>query len=87
MTKPQLTIHDVADFTWDFSKEFFLETDKGNFVWSDPEYGGNNTISHYSGTISDWLGALPYGRSKGIHEIGKYCGPNVQILSSNQGTE
>ena len=30
----------TASFTWGFGKEFFLETDEGNFVWNDPDYQG-----------------------------------------------
>ena len=39
-----LTLDDVVDFIlfWD---HFFLEAGKkGNYIWEDPEYGGDNTI-------------------------------------------
>lgn len=46
-----LKADDVAElrgeFTWDFGQLFFIETDKGNFIWSDPDYGGNNTLTPY----------------------------------------
>lgn len=77
-----LSLDDVADFTWDFGSWFFLETDKGNFQWNDPEYGGTNTITKFDGTYQDWIKSchIPYGRGKGKHVIRDYCGPDVKIV-------
>ena len=53
--KKSLTVEDVADFTWNWNDLFFLETAKGNFVWSDPEYGGDNTIRPYNGDLKKFF--------------------------------
>ncbi len=62
-----------GDFTWDFGQYFFIETTEGNFIWSDPEYGGDNLITRYEGSYSDWAGD-GFGRDKGRHIIGEYIG-------------
>lgn len=77
--KKSLTVEDVADFTWNWNDLFFLETAKGNFVWSDPEYGGDNTIRPYNGDLKKFFGKS-YGRSSGSHTIAAYCGNGVRIL-------
>ena len=74
-----LTLDTVGEFTWGFGNEFFIETPEGNFVWSDPDYSGDNTIRFFNGTYQDWCKHqnLPYGRDKGKHTIRGYCGENV----------
>lgn len=74
----------IADFTWDYGKEFFLETSEGNFVWSDPDHNGDNTINPFKGTYEDWLkeNGIPYGRDKGKHKIRDFCGDNVKCTFS-----
>ena len=76
-----LTNDDFANFTWLFGKEFFLETSKGNFIWSDPDYNGDNTITPYSGSLQSYLKecGMKYGRGKGRHMIKSYCGEKVII--------
>lgn len=66
----------VGSFTWNFSNEFFIETQDGNFVWSDPDYMGTGYISEYPGTYEQWIKkqGIPYGRDKGKHMIGSFCG-------------
>lgn len=74
----------IASFTWSFEDEFFLETHRGNYVWSDPEYpGGNNEIRPFDGNYDKWCeqSGIPYGRCKGTHVIRDYCGPNVKIIT------
>ena len=71
-----LTFQDYADFTWDFGQNFLLKTDNGYFIWSDPAYGGDNTIRPYPGNSRDFG-----GKFKGNHEIGSYCGNEVQFLN------
>jgi len=63
----------------DLEKTFFLQTDEGNFVWSDPEYNGDNTIVSFDGTYKDWCRKeeIPFGRDKGRHTIENYCGSDV----------
>ncbi len=75
-----LTLEDYAKFTWDFGHSFFLETAKGNFIWRDPEYGGDNTIRRFDGAYGDWMKEPQYGRDKGVHVIGAYCGKDVRFI-------
>ena len=65
----------VGSFCWNYSNKFFIETDMGNFVWSDPDYHGDNTMKMYNGTYQEWLKeqGIPYCRDKGNHIIGNYC--------------
>lgn len=78
MEDKKLLKSDVAEFTWDFGNQFLLETSKGNYVWSDPDYGGDNTIRPLKGTVKDFL--QPFGRCKGKHFIDDYCGSEVKII-------
>lgn len=71
----------IAEFTWDFSSHFFLETEKGNYIWSNPDYGGDNTIQPYDSSYEAWIDG-GVGRSKGKHRIGDYCGENVVICNA-----
>ena len=71
----------VGHFTWSFGREFHIETPVGNFVWSDPDYNGDNTIKP-CGTYSEWCyqTGLEYGRCKGDHYIGDYCGVDFTLV-------
>jgi hypothetical protein len=71
----------VGEFTWDFSQQFFIETAEGNFVWSDPDYQGDGSIRKYAGSFQDWIKADQggFGRSKGTHIIGSYCGDFIFV--------
>jgi hypothetical protein len=77
----KLTIDDVAEFIWFWDETFFLETKKGNFVWNDPDHGGDNTITPYKGSVGDFCRKInaDFGRDKGVHKISEYCGPDVKI--------
>lgn len=80
----KLTLDDVAHFSWGWNHQFFLETAKGNYIWSDPDYsGGNNTIIKFDGTHNDWLRQIGvnFSRDKGRHTIRGYCGEEVKIQS------
>ena len=74
-----------ADFTWMFGEDFHLElSDGSSYLWSDPRYGGNNTIRPFPypkeemGIRQEKLDpSLPWGRDKGVHVIREYCGENV----------
>jgi hypothetical protein len=72
----------VGDFTYMWGMHFFIETALGNFVWSDPDYGGDNTMTLYKGSYKDYCkGTDPgFGRSKGKHLIGGYCGENFTVV-------
>lgn len=76
-----ITLDTVGKFTWSFGQTFHIETKHGCYEWSDPDYGGNNTIKP-TGTYAEWLDVnnIPYGRAKGTHSIRGYCGPDVKIL-------
>lgn len=77
----KLTLDTVASFTWMWGPEFFLETDVGNYIWSDPEYNGDNTIRPYAGSYQSYLREIGMGcgRDKGKHFIRDYCGDQVKI--------
>ena len=66
----------AGHFIWSFGCEFFIETEIGNFVWSDPDYNGDNTIRPFNGNYHEWCNSvgIPYGRDKGVEFISSYCG-------------
>ena len=74
-----INLDTVAEFTWNYGNEFFLETSEGNYVWFDPDYQGNNTIVEFQGNYKLWceVNNIPFGRDKGKHRIGDYCGNEV----------
>ena len=82
MSINMINLDTVADFTWGFGCHFFLETEDGNFIWSDPEYQGDNTIKQFNGDYKEWCSKsnIPFGRDKGSHTIRGYCGENVKFL-------
>jgi hypothetical protein len=82
ITKEQL-LNEMAEFTWDFGQKFFVETKHGNFVWSDPDYNGDNTMMEYSGTAQDFFSPM-YGRSKGKHLISRYCGDQFTVIEEKK---
>lgn len=69
----------VGDFSWNFGKLFYIETSQGNFIWSDPNYDGDNTIKQHNGTIDSFMkeNSVPFLRDKGKHVIKIYCGKDV----------
>lgn len=77
----------VCDVTFNFGGLFLLEPigQKGRFenrefwVWSDPEYGGDNTITKYTGNPLHFTMKNFCGRSKGTHSVRGYCGPDVKF--------
>lgn len=74
----------VADFTWGFGHLFLLETQGGKFyVWSDPDYNGDNTIRPYTENPDNFTSNDFRGRDKGIHTIRDYCGPDVVFVDCN----
>ena len=66
----------IGSFTWNFGDEFLIETNKGNFTWSDPEYNGNGILKKFTGNYESWCkkNHIPFGRDKGKHKISDYCG-------------
>ena len=75
ITKEEL-INLEGSFTWDFGQNFLIETAKGNFIWSDPDYQGSNKMIPFNGDYGNWCKhtGVPYGRDKGLHVIKSYCG-------------
>lgn len=65
-----------GEFTWMFNQNFFIETARGNFIWKDPDYGGDNSITPTKMTYAEYCehSGIDYGRDKGSHIIGEYVG-------------
>lgn len=72
---------DYGVFTSDNNGSYFIETPKGNFVWKDPDHGGDNKIFNFDGDILKWLKEMniPFGRNKGHRRIEDFCGEYVQF--------
>jgi hypothetical protein len=79
----------TATFIFDFVGNFLLEVPTANgfeyFVWSDPDYGnGDNTIRPYHQSTLVKRHGKPenfWGRDKGRHTIGGYCGDQVKFVN------
>lgn len=89
--RPELTLDAVVDFVWGFGSDFLLgpvRKDNTDFywVWSDPDYNGDNTIRPFNGDPKNFTSPGFCGRCKGTHRIANYCGTEVQILSTAQQT-
>jgi len=75
----------VGTFTWFWSHLFFVETEYGNFLWSDPDYNGDDSFTIYDGQYDDYCrrsGNTIFGRDKGKHIVEEYCGPDIWIKAS-----
>jgi hypothetical protein len=72
----------VGDFIYMWGMHFFIETSLGNFVWSDPDYQGDNTMTLFNGSYGDYCKQknIDFGRAKGRHLIGRYCGENFTVV-------
>ena len=82
ITKDEL-LDKIGSFTYMFGMEFFIETDIGNFVWKDPDYSGDNTLTYVPMSYAEWtkLDNHPsYGRCKGTHMLKDYIGACVPTL-------
>lgn len=87
-----INLETVADFSWTFGHHFLLATlDKELYVWSDPDYGGDNTIrkldiKKYPSSTDEWTRlykkhfGTPFVRCKGRHTVKGYCGENVVFI-------
>lgn len=82
-----LTKDSICQFTWGFDSRFLIrkydfyhKVSYGDFyVWSDPEYNGDNTIKKYEGYPQHFTGKNFCGRNKGHHSIYAFCGDSVKI--------
>lgn len=73
----------IGEFTWLWDRHFFVETKDANYIWSDPRYDhGDNTLKPTTLSYSEFCRErkIEFGRSKGKHRIGDYCGANVVIV-------
>jgi len=72
----------MGSFSWGFSDKFFIVTHLGNFIWSNPEYSGDNTIKPFNGTVLEWcdIQGIPYTRDKGEHLVVDYCGEDLVLV-------
>ena len=80
-----LTVHTPANFYHSGGPNFLLQTRIGNFVWSSPDYpDGDNKIRKFNGTYQQWCRqeGISYGKDKGTHIIGTYCGQDVIISNT-----
>lgn len=71
----------TGDFAWDFGCYFFIETEVGNFIWSDPEYNGDGSIRPTDKTYIEYIRSskIPFMRDKGTHKIGEYCKTIIRV--------
>ena len=79
----EVLLNEMGEFTWDFGHFFVIQTRFGMFVWSDPGYGGDNTMKPYLGRFKDFF--YPYGRDKGTHLISRYCGEEFSFIDKPFG--
>ena len=77
-----IDLDSIAEFTWDFGQNFILKVDNRFYIWSDPDYNGDNTIRPLKGTFAEYFRGF-FGRDKGTHRISDYCGQDVVILSES----
>lgn len=78
-----ITKDTIAEFTWNFNMYFYVETAEGNYIWSDPDYGGDNTLKKTHLSYAEWIDPDNkglFGRFKGTHTVGRYCGDDVKII-------
>ena len=78
--KKELLLNSFGHFTSMFGCEFFIETSLGNFIWKNPDYGGNNTMTKTSLSYKEFA-AGRLGRDKGMHDIERYCGNEFELIS------
>lgn len=73
----------TGEFLWDFGQYFLIQTERGNFVWSDPDYSGDDTIRPFNGDYDAFLTTanVPFCRSKGTHVIANYVTEKTEYRS------
>lgn len=79
LTSRSVVLDIVGEFTWDFGQRFFIESPGGNFIWKDPGYDGDNTLT-YTPLSYDAYAQQTLGRSKGYYKIRDRCGESVRII-------
>lgn len=70
-----------ADFTWCWGQEFIIRVNDQVFVWKDPDYDGNNTVTEQDCTHNELMArmGIDFGRCKGRHIVGNYCGEEIKV--------
>lgn len=72
-------LNDRAEFTWDFGQEFYVKTENyGSYIWSDPDYRGDNTFKQTALSYEQHMEGM-MGRDKGVHNVERYCGDQIEI--------
>lgn len=81
ITKEKL-LNTIGSFSWFWGQTFFIETKLGNFIWKDPGYNGDNTITLFAGTYEDCRKSekVAYARDKGFHTIKDFCGEEFTLI-------
>lgn len=81
-TKQDL-LNSIADFTYFWGADFFVETSFGNFHWKDPDYNGDNSFTLINKDYGQFCNSMnvEFGRSKGFHVVERYCGPDINIIA------
>jgi hypothetical protein len=74
----------MGHFTWSQGKEWLVETDLGNFIWSDPNYGdGDDTLTFFEGGHDEFYalaGVQPeVCKDKGDNLILNKCGQDIDL--------
>lgn len=75
MTRDELALK-IGEITWFKGFVFFIETeDAGNYVWNDPALGGDNTMTPYSGSRTDFKHSkgMTTFKHEGVFPLGKKC--------------
>lgn len=74
-----ISLDSIAEFTWGFGHLFLLQVGQEYYVWSDPDYQGDNTIRPFKGDPLNFASPGFCGRDKGTHRIRDYCGEDVKF--------
>ena len=75
-----ISLDSVGEFTWGFGTNFLIEIGTERYVWSSPDYNGDNTIKPYKGNPRNFTSDGFCGRDKGTHIIREYCGNDVRFV-------
>jgi hypothetical protein len=63
-TDSKFTLDTRGTLIWDFGSMFLLETVAGNYQWSCPVLGGDNSVTRFEGNYEKWITqrGVPFGR-------------------------
>lgn len=77
----EVLLSETANFIWMFDHRFFVETKFGNFVWSDPDYNGNDTVTPFKGSYNGFcnISGTLFGRCKGQRLIRDFIGNSFTL--------